>query len=109
MLYITQVNNEITKLIMLKLVATGFKFESLHKFVNLNDAAGAQIATINSANVISTSALPEMQPALAVVEEVQELIKKFFLQSLPTHRKSSTADSASKVDRRSSSKANSNM
>lgn len=66
-LYITQVNNEITKLIMLKLVVTGFRFESLHRFVDLNDAAGAQIATINSANAISTSALPELQSAPSVV------------------------------------------
>jgi hypothetical protein len=43
---------------MLKLVITGFKFESLQRFVDLTDAAGAQIATINSANAISTNKLP---------------------------------------------------
>ncbi len=53
----TQVNNEVSKLIMLKLVAMGFRFESLGKFVELTDSAGTQIATINSANSISTAIL----------------------------------------------------
>jgi hypothetical protein len=90
---------------MLQLVVDGFRFESLQKFVELTDAAGSQIAAINSSNVISTNAFPEIQSSLSVVYEIQELIKMFFAKN----RKNSTSESAAKTDRRSSSKQNSNF
>lgn len=85
-----QVNNEVSKLITLKLVSMGFKFESLGKFVELADSAGTQIATINASNAITTSAL-EIQSSYTIVEELQELIRRFFAQSLSNNRKGSVA------------------
>lgn len=76
---------------MLRLVITGFKFESLQKFTELNDAAGAQIATINSANAISISQLLDLPSSLTIVEEIQEIIRKFFSQNvIQGNRKNST-------------------
>jgi hypothetical protein len=90
---------------MLQLVVYGFRFESLQKFVELADAAGSQIAAINSSNGISTNNFPDIQSSLSVVFEIQELIKTFFANN----RKSSNSESAIKTDRRSSSKQISNF
>jgi hypothetical protein len=102
-----QISNELSKLILLRLVTVGFQFESLNKIVDLSDAAGLQIAAINSQNTISTASLPKNQLGGSVVGEVQEMIKQFFASSVVGNRKNSAiADSASKMERRSSSKAN---
>ena len=102
-----QINSELSKLILLKLVTVGFQFDSLNKIVDLSDAAGLQIAALNSQNTISTASLPKNQFGGSVVGEVQEMIKRFFASSVSTNRKKSAiADSASKLERRSPSKAN---
>lgn len=62
---------------MLKLVVLGFKFESLQKFVEITDAAGSQIAAINSYNSITVSSLAEGENALSLVEEMQEIVRKY--------------------------------
>jgi hypothetical protein len=87
-------------LIALNLVVYGFKFESLQKVVELSDAAGYQIASINSYNSISTSALFESEPTLTLIEEMQEIVKKPFLSG----RKSNTNESGAKMEKRTSTK-----
>lgn len=66
---------------MLKLVVLGFKFESLQKFVEISDAAGSQIAAINSYNGIGVSFLVDGENALSLVEEMQEMVKKYLAAS----------------------------
>jgi hypothetical protein len=45
-------NNEISRLILLKLSIGGIKLMSLQQFVDLSDAVALQIAAINSGNNI---------------------------------------------------------
>lgn len=47
-LYISQINNEIVKLLMLSIVAAGLKIDSLQQFANVSDQIGAQLAIINA-------------------------------------------------------------
>lgn len=49
-LYISQINNEIVKLLMLSIVAAGLKIDSLQQFANVSDQIGAQLAIINAEN-----------------------------------------------------------
>jgi len=92
---------------MLRLVTNGFQFESLNRIVDLSDAAGMQIAAINSQNTISTASLPKIQQIGPIIADVQEMIKKFFALSLTNNRKNTNiAESALKMERRSSSKVN---
>lgn len=50
-LYISQINNEIVKLLMLSIVAAGLKIDSLQQFANVSDQIGAQLAIINAENI----------------------------------------------------------
>jgi len=58
-MYISKVNDEISKLAILKLVIYGFKFENMSFMINLSDASVKQIAVINAKNSIIVPKLGE--------------------------------------------------
>ena len=45
--------------------------------MEISDAAGSQIAAINSYNSIAVSMLGEAENGLGLVEEMQEMVKKY--------------------------------
>ena len=49
-LYITQMNNEMVKLILFSISLTGFKIDSLQQFSDISDKIGAQIISLNAGN-----------------------------------------------------------
>jgi hypothetical protein len=49
-LYMSQVNNEIIKLLFFSFGTAGFKIEGLQQFIDLSDQVGAQIITLHAAN-----------------------------------------------------------
>lgn len=49
-LYISQMNNEMVKLLLFSISLTGFKIDSLQQFSDISDQIGAQIISLNAGN-----------------------------------------------------------
>lgn len=67
--------------------------------MEISDAAGSQIAAINSYNGIGVSFLVDGENALSLMEEMQEMVKKYLAAN---SKKQSSNESAGKSERKSS-------
>ena len=63
-MYLAKVNDEISKLALLKLVSYGFKLENLSIFIDSSDISVQQIAAINANNSSVVSKVNENPPVI---------------------------------------------
>ena len=63
-MYLAKVNDEMSKLALLKLVSYGFKLENLSIFIDSSDISVQQIAAINANNSIVVSKVNENPPVI---------------------------------------------
>jgi hypothetical protein len=96
-LYINQINNEISKILLLSISATGLKIEGLQKFTDISDQVGAQIVVINAGNEFFLDMKEIREEKADPVEEAKEFVATFKSMGNKKSRRMSTSGSAVKI------------